>query len=118
MSILVATIGVETGSRKHVQRLIDEQEWTKIILVGSTEAQKDFSCTKEMQWIPIDTSLFLKPLKEQIQRGLVGKIGFGDVGVSIISGSGKEHMAMLSALIQSGAGIRFVAITPEGVQEI
>jgi len=38
--------------------------------------------------------------------------------VNIVSGDGKEHMALISALLKLGLGIRFVALTKEGIKEI
>jgi hypothetical protein len=35
--------------------------------------------------------------------------------LSIASGDGKEHMALISSLINLPVGIRFVALTKEGV---
>ena len=40
-----------------------------------------------------------------------------EVAVSIASGDGKEHMALLSALINLPVGIKFVALTKDGVAE-
>ena len=41
-----------------------------------------------------------------------------EVGLNFISGTGKEHMALLSAVLKLGIGIRFFALTKDGVKEI
>ena len=51
-------------------------------------------------------------------RKLSGRIGFGEVGLNIVSGSGKEHMAVLSAVMKLGVGYRLVAATANGIEEI
>jgi hypothetical protein len=118
MAILVACLGTDDGSRKHVKKVIEDEEWEKVIIIGPAEAQAGFMCAHEIRWISIDQKLILVDLKRAIKENLTGSIGFGDVGVNIMSGTGKEHMATLSALLELGAGIRFVALTPEGVKEI
>ena len=65
--------------------------------------------------------LHKKPVSDVIDElvsGLRNKLGFGDVALNLVSGTGKEHMALLSALIKIGVGIRFVAYTRKGVCEI
>ena len=49
---------------------------------------------------------------------LKGKIKDPEVDVNFISGTGREHMALMSALLKLGVGIRLVAITKEGMEEI
>ena len=46
------------------------------------------------------------------------KIKDSEVAVNFVSGTGKEHMALLSALLKLGIGIRLLALTKEGVTEI
>ena len=41
-----------------------------------------------------------------------------ETAVNLISGDGKEHMALLSALLKLGVGIRLIALTKEGVKEV
>ena len=48
-------------------------------------------------------------------KKLKGKINGTEVALSIASGSGKEHMAIISALLGMPVGVRFVALTQEGI---
>ena len=41
-----------------------------------------------------------------------------EAAVNLISGNGKEHMAVISALMKLGLGIRLIALTPNGIKEI
>ena len=41
-----------------------------------------------------------------------------EVAVNIVSGNGKEHMAIISALLKLGVGIRLMAVTKDGVREL
>ena len=54
-------------------------------------------------------------MKKSLQERLKKLIKGTEVGLSIASGSGKEHMALISALLSVPVGIRFVALTKEGI---
>jgi len=45
-------------------------------------------------------------------------IRFGEVGLNIVSGAGKDNMALISAIMKLGLGYRLVAYTKDGVVEI
>lgn len=63
----------------------------------------------------MDTSKSLAQLKNEISKKIAGKISGLEVSLSIASGSGKEHMALLSSLLSIPVGVRFTALTKEGV---
>ena len=46
------------------------------------------------------------------------KIAGTEVALSIASGDGKEHMALISALLNLPVGIRFAALTKDGVIDL
>ena len=48
-------------------------------------------------------------------KKLKGKIKGIEVALSIASGEGKQHMALMSALISLPVGIRFTALTKDGL---
>ena len=60
----------------------------------------------------------LKELRDEIKDKLGKRIKSTEVAVNFVSGTGKEHMALMSALLKLGIGIRFIALTKEGVEEI
>jgi len=59
-------------------------------------------------------------LREEIFKELKSgiKTNETEIALNIASGSGKEHMALISALLKLGVGIRFIALTKEGIKEI
>ena len=59
----------------------------------------------------------LKELRDEMKGKLDGKLD-GEVAVNFVSGTGREHMALVSALLQLGVGIRLIALTKEGVEEV
>jgi hypothetical protein len=119
MTTLVACLSTGKGTWGHVARLVAEEDWEKVILIGNDFAKENFKIEKkDTEFIVIDPMRHLPELVEEIKKGLDGKIKGAEVALNIVSGSGKEHMAVLSALLKLGFGIRLVALTKEGVKEI
>jgi hypothetical protein len=54
-------------------------------------------------------------MMEEIRKKLHGKIKGTEVALSIASGEGKDHMALISALLNLPAGIRFTVLTKDGI---
>lgn len=111
---LIALLSSGKGTWAQVSGLIKHGEWDNIILVGDQFAEK-FSPGKPAEFIKIDTEKRVVELKEEILKKLKGKINGTEVALSIASGSGKEHMALISALLGMPVGVRFVALTQEGI---
>ena len=113
---LVALLSSGEGTWGQVAGLVKRGEWEKIILLGDSFAQK-FTSDKKAEFIEINTSLPLRELKEEFAKKLKGKFSGMEVCLSIASGTGKEHMALISALINLPVGIKFVALTKDGIIE-
>lgn len=111
---LVALLSSGKGTWGQVSGLIKKGEWEKIIILGDNFAEK-FSSDKKFEFIKIDTNKKLVELKKEILEKIKGKIQGLDVALSIASGSGKEHMALISALLSIPTGIHFVALTQDGI---
>ncbi len=114
---LVALLSSGKGTWAQVAGLIKHGEWEKIILLGDDFA-KQFKPEKEFEFIKVDLAKKLKELRDEISKKLKGKISGTEVALSIASGDGKEHMALISALINLPVGIRFAALTREGVIDL
>jgi hypothetical protein len=111
---LIALLSKGEGTWAQVSGLMKHGEWDKIILLGD-EFAKGFTHEKEFEFIKIDSSKRLIELRDDIKSKLNGKFEEMEVAVSIASGEGKEHMAMLAAILGLPAGIRLVALTKAGV---
>jgi len=118
MTSLIACLTSDHGAREHVKRVIEQSEWEKVFLIANNSAADSFSCSKEVEFIRIDSNKLLPELSKDIKQGLDGKIKDFEVAVNFISGSGKEHMAMISAVLKLGLGIRLIALTRDGVMEL
>ncbi len=111
---LVALLSSGQGTWGQVAGLINRGEWDNIILIGSDFAEK-FTTDKKHDFIRVKTSQPLVELKEEMVKKLQGKIQGTEVALSVASGDGKEHMALISALLAIPVGVRFTALTQSGI---
>ena len=114
---LIALLSTGKGSWAQVSGLIKHGDWDKIVLVGNDFA-KQFTAQKEFEFIKIDLDKKLKDLKEEFLKKLHGKFDGTEVALSLASGNGKEHMALISALLNIPVGVRFAALTKDGVVDL
>ena len=114
---LVALLSTGKGSWAQVSGLIKYGEWDRVILVGGNFAKK-FTSEKSFEFIEVDLDKKLKDLRDDLSEKLKGKIKGMEVALSVASGDGKEHMALISALINLPVGIRFAALTKDGVIDL
>jgi hypothetical protein len=111
---LVALLSSGKGSWAQVAGLVKRGDWDNILLIGNEFAEK-FETDKKTDFIRIKTSQQLIDLKKEIMEKLKGKINGTEVALSIASGDGKEHMALISALLSLPVGVRFTALTKQGI---
>jgi len=114
---LVALLSTGKGTWAQVSGLMKHGEWDKIIVLGDDFA-KDFKHDKKFEFIKIDLNQKIKELQQDLKSKLKGKFAGTEVALTIASGDGKEHMALISALINLPVGIRFAALTKEGVIDL
>jgi len=114
---LVALLSSGKGTWAQVSGLISYGEWEKIIVLGD-EFAKGFKHNKKFEFINVNLNQKIKELRDDFSKKLKGKINGTEVALTIASGDGKEHMALISALINLPVGIRFAALTREGVIDL
>jgi hypothetical protein len=114
---LIALLSSGKGTWAQISGLITYGEWDKVIVLGDDFA-KDFKHEKPFEFIKIDLNKKIKELRDEFKEKLKGKINGTEAALSIASGDGKEHMALISALINLPVGIRFAALTKEGVIDL
>lgn len=118
MTDLVACVSSGEKSWAHVSRLIKEEGWSNIFLITNESGKTDFKCEKKANFVVVDFQKPVNKLIEEIKNGLKGKITDLEVALNLVSGNGKEHMAILSALLKLGVGVRLMAVTKDGVREL
>ena len=118
MTDLVACLSSGEKNWVHVARLIKERDWSNVFIITNDFGRKNFKAEKNVQFAVVDFQKPVFELIEDIIKGLKGKITDLEVALNLVSGSGKEHMAILSALLKLGVGIRLMAVTKDGVREL
>lgn len=112
---LIALLSSNKETWSQVSGLINHGDWDKVIILGD-DSGKDFTVPgKKFEFISLDLSKKLIPLKQEMLEKLKGKISGLEAGLTIASGNGKEHMALCSALLSIPVGIRFTALTKNGI---
>ena len=114
---LVAFLGNDKENWGQIVALINRAEWDKIILVKNKNAE-GFTASKNYEIIDVNSERPLVELKNEIMNKLREKLSGFEAALSIASGNGKEHMALISALLSMPMGIRLVVFTKEGVEYI
>jgi len=109
---LLAVLGIGKGSWGHIARLIAEEEWGKILIVGNEWGKENFSPAKEVEWIIVNNRAGFEVIKGAIMESLPD----GEICLSLISGSGKEHMALVAALKEAKKDFKLVVLTGDGTK--
>jgi len=109
---IIAVLGVGRGSWGHVARLIAVEEWDRMLLVSNEWGKEKFAPAKEAEWVIVNNRAPFDVIKDAIKE----KLPEGEVCVSLISGNGKEHMALLAALKESNKDYKIVVLTGSGTK--
>ena len=109
----IAVLGKGRGTWGHVSRLIREEEWGKILLISNEFGKENFSAEAEnIEWVLMNSRAGFDILKNAIKE----KLPKGEITVSLISGTGKEHMALLAALKEAKRDFEIVVLTGDGTK--
>lgn len=115
---LVAYVGKDNETWGQLTALIKRMDAERIFLVTNQEV-KDFPASEKCMVIDVDGGAPLLDLKSNmIERLKPQLVSDFEVALSLASGTGKEHMALISALLSIPVGIRLVVFTKNGVEVI
>ena len=103
---------ISNGNIEQVVNLAKKEEWDEIFIVSN---QDSLPLGKKHALIKINSNSRLVDMKADLLKKLKGRLKGTEVALSIASGTGKEHMAIISALLSIPVGIRFVALTKDGI---
>lgn len=114
---LVAYLGEDKETYGQISALINRMEdLDAILLVKDKSVPNPFASNKVIP-IEVDTTKDLISFKQTIQEKLKKELTSDlEVALSLASGKGKEHMALISALLSIPVGIKLVAFTKQGVE--
>lgn len=118
MKILIACLSTGKGTWGHVNKIIQDGNFDRIILLTNDYGKENFTKNEKTELIPLNFNIGIKELRDEIKNILKEKIKEPEIAVNIVSGTGKEHTALISALLKLGLGMRFMALTKDGIEEI
>ncbi|MFT4298003.1 MAG: hypothetical protein ACMXX5_02320 [Candidatus Woesearchaeota archaeon] len=120
MAQLVAILSTGKGTWQEVAALINKPEFDEIFILTNSFGKDKFTNLpdKKIEVFAFDFDKDILLLAKDFYSALKSYIKFGDIAVNMSSGSGKEHMALFSALMKLGAGIRLISIKNTEVVEV
>jgi hypothetical protein len=118
MAKLVAIASFGKGTWAHLIKLCEVEEWEKIYIITDEFGINRFPKKENVEFIKVDFRTDFEEIKDKVLLALKGKIDDWDVGLNIMSGDGKSHMAVLSALLGLGLGIRLVYVEDDKLKEL
>jgi len=116
---LVAFINQDTSTYGQISALINRlDEAEQILIVKDKSTSMPFS-NPLCKALDVDSSKDIISFRDEIQSVLRPylKEDF-EVALSLASGNGKEHMALISALLTLPVGIKLTAYTKKGIEFI
>ena len=128
MTTLVAPLGYGKGTWVKLFKLIDSADWETIILVAAPFFAKRFAergytgdeeKNKKIILITIDSeNMGYTEAIGKLSKELSNKVLGVEVALNLLSGTGKEHMIILSSLLKLGFGIRLVDIENNEMKDL
>jgi len=116
---LIACLSTGKGTWGHVARLVTDGDWEEVFLITNDFGEQNYKNDKKAKMVLIDHGKGITEMREDIITKLKGPLGSDvEVAVNLVSGDGKLHMALISALLQCGVGIKLMALTKDGINEI
>jgi hypothetical protein len=116
MTDLIAVLSTGKGTWGHVNGLINSEDWNKVYLITNEFGKENFKGNDKTELICVDTNKGTSQIRDEIINALKDRVN-SEVAVNFISGNGKEHMALVGALIRLGVGFRLVVSSMNGELE-
>jgi hypothetical protein len=118
MTELISVLSTGKGTWGHVNGLISTEKFGKVFLITNEFGKENFNANENTELLVVNSNEAYEKLRDSIMVLLKEKIKESEVAVNFISGTGKEHMALIGALIKLGIGFRLVVSTKEGIKEL
>lgn len=118
MPTLIALLSSGKGSWAEVNRIIQARPWTKIFLVTDEFGLQKFAKPPNATFVILNPFLEIGQMVDQLKKQLQNQIYDLEVALNLASGSGKEHMALLEAVLELGLNFRIVTINQKGGLEV
>ena len=111
MANLIVCLGTGKGTWTEVFKLVSQGPWEKIFIV-TNEFGRDNAKIKDtrVEYILINPEEEMETIGLAIKEKLTGRVTGWEAGLNFVSGTGKEHMAVLLAVMTLGLPFRLVNI--------
>ena len=76
---------------------------------------EDYPAKGNTEIVNINSDKPITEMKDDIMSKIKGKLSGFECALSIASGNGKEHIALISALLSLPVGIRLAVYTKDGI---
>ncbi len=114
MADLVCCLSTGKGTWIEAKRLIEKPDFDNVYVITNDFGKQNFKTSRDIEFLVVDNNKGLRELIEGVKKNLDGKVKGTEVALNIVSGSGKEHMAIISAILKLGLGFRLVTVTDSG----
>lgn len=118
MTSLIACLSTGKGTWANLYKLVDNFEWDNVFLITNSFGKENFKPKKNVGFIIVDANRQINEIADDIKKAVSGRIIGTEVALNIISGTGKEHTAIISGIINSGLGFRLVDIVDDKLVEV
>jgi len=118
MTSLIASLSSGKGTWTHVSHLIKSEEWEHIYLITNQFGKENYKPDNKTTLIIINDNAEIEEIIDYLKKELDGKIIDTEVAVNLVSGTGKEHMAIMSSVLKLGLAIRLVYCSDNKCVEI
>jgi hypothetical protein len=119
MTDLVACLGAGKGTWTNVLKLAARPEFEKVHLIVNDWTKSTLRMENpKISLVVIDAEAKASSIRESIISQMKGKMNCFEVAVNLDSGTGKEHTALLTALMRLGLAFRFVVLEDEKIEEL
>ena len=118
MTDLITCLSVGKGTWNEVRNVIEKEKWRKVFIITNEFGKQKYAPVRDTEFIVVDARRSLTELIDAVKEGIGDKVDGTEVGLNITSGSGKEHMAILGAIIKSGLSFRLVALDSDKLMHI
>lgn len=116
MATLITILGIGKGTWAEVHAILDLKAFEHVLVFIDEWAAKEYRSEHDVTMTPIPEVLTTTELSllmaERIKQHLLAADNTAefDLAVNIASGSGKQHAALITAILKLGYGVRFVTI--------
>lgn len=117
MTSLVCCLSTGKGTWTPVVKLIGSEDWDRIFILTNRFGKENFTSGKPVELIVVDPKKGIEAMRDTLLPHLKGLRGT-EVALNLESGTGAEHMAILSAILKAGYGFRLVSAGEAGMREV